>query len=97
MKKPKRNLSIIQSQKKSFLSGVTQNLTPHEPIGGGSRQLSLQEGLWIWLTLAEHRWIHDTHDGELKDKELSALMQIKWLEHTGKNKKDWYRLFYKYY
>ena len=93
MRKP----SIIQSEKKSFLSGATSNLTPHEPIGGKNKRISEKEGLWVWLTFDEHRWIHDTDEGELKDKELSAMMEHEWYKHTGKSKQDWYRLFYKHY
>lgn len=93
MRKP----SIIQTEKKSFLSGATSNLTPHEPIGNSSKKISEREGLWIWLTFNEHRWIHDTEEGELKDKELSAMMEREWYKHTGKSKEDWYRLFYKHY
>ena len=93
----KRSPSIIQTEKKSYLSGRTDSLTPHEPIGNASRNASLKEGLWIWLTFDEHRWIHDTEEGELKDLELAAVMQETWLNHTGKSKQDWYRLFYKFY
>lgn len=93
MRKP----SIIQSEKKSFLSGATSGLMPHESIGGQNKRTSEKEGLWIWVTFEEHRWIHDTEDGELKDKELSALMERKWYKHTGKSKQDWYKLFYKHY
>jgi hypothetical protein len=93
MRKP----SIIQTEKKSYLSGRTDSLTPHEPIGGKNKRTSEKEGLWIWVTFDEHRWIHDTEEGELKDLEYSAIMQEAWLEHTGKSKADWYRLFYKYY
>lgn len=93
MRKP----SIIQNEKKSYLSGRMDSLTPHEPIGGSSKKTSEQEGLWIWLTFDEHRWIHDTEEGELKDLEYAAVMQRTWFKHTGKSKADWYRLFYKYY
>jgi len=93
MRKP----SIIQSEKKSYLSGKTSNLCPHEPIGGSSKKTSEREGLWIWLTFDEHRWIHDTEEGENKDAELSHIMEQAWYEHTGKSKEDWYRLFYKFY
>ena len=84
-----RNPSIIQAEKKSYLSGRTDSLTPHEPIGNSSRTTSVKEGLWIWLTFDEHRWIHDTKEGELKDKELSAMMEREWYKHTGKSKEDW--------
>ena len=93
MRKP----SIIQSEKKSFLGGATSGLMPHEPIGGQNKRTSEKEGLWIWVTFEEHRWIHDTEDGELKDKELSELMEREWYKHTGKSKQEWYRLFYKHY
>lgn len=93
MRKP----SIIQSDKKSFLSGATSNLHRHEPIGNSNKKISESEGLWIYLTGDEHRWIHTTHEGELKDRELSALMEREWYKHTGKTKQDWYRLFYKHY
>ena len=92
-----RNPSIIQIKKESYLSRRTDSLQPHEPIGNASKRISEREGLWIWLTFDEHRWIHDTEEGELKDAELSALMEREWYKHTGKSKQDWYRLFYKHY
>lgn len=92
-----RNPSIIQSEKKSYLTGRTDSLTMHEPIGNASKKTSEREGLWIWLTFDEHRWIHDTEEGELKDAELSAMIMQRWLEATGNSLEDWYRLFYKYY
>ena len=98
MKKQNRQHSIIQSNRESYLTGKTCGiLDPHEPIGGHNRKISLKEGLWIWVTRDEHDWLHETEEGQIKDAELSALMEREWYKHTGKSKEDWYRLFYKHY
>ena len=65
-----RNHSIIQTKKESYLSGATQNLHRHEPIHGKNRQTSLEQGLWIYVTEEEHRWLHDTEEGIVTGKQI---------------------------
>lgn len=94
----KRNPSIIQTEKKSYLSGRTDSLEAHESLKGSSdRQIAIREGLWIWVTADEHRWLHHTEEGQKRDYEICAEQQRIWLEYTGKSREDWYRLFYKFY
>jgi len=82
MKKYKRNPSIIQPEnKESFISEYTIHLDPHEPIHGKNRQLSMEDGLWIWVTREEHDRLHENEEGIKCNKELKKLMQECWMNH----------------
>ena len=77
---------------------------PHEPIGGGSALISIREGLYINITRAYHRWLHDTEEGEMENYRLKCIMQRIWIENKtqeGYTKEQarniWYNMFYKYY
>lgn len=94
----KRKPSIIQANKESFINPkIKQGLMPHEPIGGKSTNESKKEGLWIWVTFEQHRWIHDTQEGELYDRKLCELMQQTWLEKNDYDLNKWYSMFYQFY
>ncbi len=76
-----RKASIIQARKECYISKETGGiLHPHEPICGRNRQVSVQEGLWIWIKAELHAWLHDTHEGELYSRELKKRMQRCWYE-----------------
>jgi len=84
MAKYKRNPSIIQLfRKKSYISKIEYDIYPleaHEPIGNSNRKNSMEDGLWIWVTRNEHRWLHDTELGEQKNADLKELMQLSWMK-----------------
>lgn len=42
--------SILQTEKRSYLSGDTRWLEKHHIFGGANRKLSEKYGLWVWLT-----------------------------------------------
>ena len=46
--------SILQTEKRSYLSGDTRWLEKHHIFGGANRKLSEKYGLWVWLTHYEH-------------------------------------------
>lgn len=92
-----KKFSIIQSEKESIISGSQYGLMLHEPIGGPNKRISEKLGLCVWVTLEEHRRLHDTHEGELKDRELSILCQKVWMEQNNNDRDKWYSMFYKFY
>jgi hypothetical protein len=49
--------SILQTEKKCFITGRTDRLEKHHVYPGrGNRKVSDQNGFWVWLT-------HDLHNG----------------------------------
>lgn len=46
--------SIMQSEKKCYLTGQTHGLHRHHVLGGYNRNASEKYGLWVWLTWDRH-------------------------------------------
>ena len=46
--------SIIQGEKKCFITGSTEGLHKHHCIGGINRKLADEDGLWVWLRWDYH-------------------------------------------
>ena len=73
--------SIIQHEKKCYLTGYTHDLDKHHLFGGALRNWSEKEGLWIYLRHDIHMAIHQ-HRPDLERK-LKAVGQKKFEEtHT---------------
>ena len=47
-------MSILQSEKKCFLSGDTRNLHKHHIYYGANRHISEEEGFWVWVSAHLH-------------------------------------------
>ena len=76
-----RKKSIMQTKKECFLTGRTDDLHCHHIyFGTGNRQVSDQNGFWIWLTGEWHN--QDTRKSvhfDIKlDNELKELCQIQF-------------------
>lgn len=87
--------SIIQSEKKCYLTGRTDNLHEHHVYyGSGRRKLSEQYGLKIWLVGNLHNLgdygVHGKHGHEL-DLKIKREVQIKTMEHYGWSVEDFIR------
>ena len=52
--KTERMKSIIQDEKKCFITGSTEGLHKHHCIGGINRRLADEDGLWVWLRWDYH-------------------------------------------
>lgn len=48
--------SILQTGKKCYITGRTDNLDCHHIYGASRRKMSDQNGFWVWIT-------HDLHNG----------------------------------
>ena len=65
MRKP----SILQDEKKCFITGATQPLDLHHVFHGPRRKAADKWGCWVWLRRDLHRELHD------RNKELDRMLQ----------------------
>ena len=89
--------SIIQSEKKCYITGRTDGLHEHHVFNGlGKRKLSEKYGLKIWLTGELHNLgiygVHGKYGKEL-DLKIKCEVQIKAMEHYGWSVEDFIRIF----
>lgn len=61
--------SIMQSDKRCFLTGSTQFLDRHHCFHGSRRKAADKWGCWIWIRHDLHMQLHD------KDKELDRRVE----------------------
>lgn len=69
--------SIIQSEKRCFMTGRTDNLDKHHIFfGTADRKLSEKYGLWVWLChdrhihMSPHRTPHNDREVDLELKQV---------------------------
>ena len=89
--------------KRCFLSKervgrLGEPLEKHHVMNGALRDFAEEEGLWVWLTPENHRWLHDTGMGVNVQKNLLKLIaQLKyeqthsheeWMKKVRKNYDD---------
>ena len=85
--------SIMQVEKRCFLSGRTDALEKHHIFGAANRKLSEQYGLWVWL----NHWYHNEppvgvhHNKEAMDY-LHREGQKRFEEIHG-SREDFMRIF----
>ena len=89
--------SIIQSEKKCYLTGRTDNLHEHHVLfGTGKRKLSEKYGLKIWLVAEFHNMgdygVHGKY-GKPLDGKIKREAQQKAMEHYGWSVDDFIRIF----
>ena len=64
--------SILQSDKKCYVTGDTYSLHKHHVFGGGWRKLSEKWGCWVWLRSdyhnASNHGVHSDHDLDMRIK-----------------------------
>lgn len=64
--------SILQDEKKCYVTGCTVNLDRHHVFGGALRKWSEQEGLWVWLVHDIHMYMHQHDPAALKRLKADA-------------------------
>ena len=73
--------SIIQTEKKCFITGSTINLHCHHVFGGANRKHSEKYGLKIWLRADWHNMAnYGVHFNKPLDLEIKQLAQRKFEE-----------------
>lgn len=75
--------SILQTEKECYFTGATNNLEAHHIFyGSGLRNVSENNGFWVWLTADSHRGtcgVHGKH-GERASLLLKQECQRKFEE-----------------
>ena len=61
--------SIMQSEKKCFITGAQRGLERHHCLHGIRRKAAEEWGCWCWLRSDLHRELHD------KNKELDRMIE----------------------
>jgi hypothetical protein len=92
--------SILQNEKRCFLSGRTDGLHLHHVFNAANRDNSTKYGLVVYL----HHELHNNapdgydvhHNRELSDM-LKRIAQAKAMEHYGWTLEEWMRKFHKNY
>ena len=89
--------SIIQTEKKCYITGRTDNLHEHHVyFGTSNRKLSEKYGLKIWIVGELHNLgdfgVHGKYGHEL-DLKIKREVQIKAMEHYGWSVEDFIRRF----
>lgn len=75
--------SILQDRKECYFTGATNNLERHHIFyGSGMRDVSEENGFWVWLTADSHRGTCGVHgrDGDRASKILKMECQQKFEE-----------------
>ena len=79
----------------SYKSGMGGVLERHHVMNGPLRDKAEKYGLWVKLTPAEHRWLHDTSDGQAYARMLKAEAQKVFEEQYGRIR--WMHEFHRNY
>ena len=90
--------SILQGEKKCYVTGSTYNLHRHHIFAGGRRQISEREGFWVYLIGHLHNQSNDgVHgkNGHALDLKLKQDCQRKYEETHGRE--EWMLLMGKNY
>ena len=84
MGKQKRGPSILQDEKKCFITGATEPLDVHHCFHGPRRAAADRWGCWIWLRRDLHRELHDKN--KALDKMIEQTCQTRFEELYGHEK-----------
>ena len=90
--------SILQSEKKCYITGSTYNLHRHHIFAGGRRQISEREGFWVYLIGQLHNQSNEgVHgkNGHALDLKLKQDCQRKYEETHSRE--EWMLLMGKNY
>lgn len=74
--------SLLQKDKRCYICGGTRALHKHHIFRGNKRQVSEDEGMWVYLCEPHHTGIYGVHNNPLLDK---------WLKN--KAKKEFLKLY----
>lgn len=85
--------SIIQKEKKCFVTGATNGLHEHHVFKSSRRKLSEKYGLKVWLRHDVHRLMHD-HNApyETLENDLKPIAQ-KAFEDNGGTREEFMAIF----
>lgn len=61
--------SIMQDERRCFITGCTQNLDRHHVFHGIRRKAAEEYGCWVWLRHDLHMELHD------KNKDLDKMIE----------------------
>lgn len=87
--------SIISNKKACFRTGNTSCLHRHHVMNGPFRNKAEKYGLWVYLNIKVHDWLHNTREGKAYDRELKELAQEKFEEIYSHE--EWMKEFKKNY
>lgn len=78
--------SILQTEKRCYITGQTNNLHKHHIFAGGRRKISEEHGFWVylagWLHNQSEHGVHGKNGHEL-DKMLKCHAQLAYEQnHT---------------
>lgn len=86
---PRSHKSIIDNTPMCYHCGSEVNLQRHHMIKGVAYRWKAEEdGLWIFLCVDCHTYLHGKHGHEL-DLLYKKEAERAWLKHYGKEVKDW--------
>ena len=90
--------SIIQNEKKCYITGDEYNLHEHHVFNGNNRKKSEKYGLKIWLRADWHNMEkYSVHMDPELDRRIKAEIQQKAMEHYDWTTEDFIRMFGKNY
>ena len=91
--------SILQNNKKCYITKSTNNLHKHHIFGGtANRKLSEEDGMWIWLWADWHNMSdYGVHFNKELDLKLKRIAQKRWQEYYHKTKEDFIKKYGKSY
>lgn len=85
--------SIIQSEKRCYVSGATSWLDEHHVFKASRRKLSEKHGLKVWLRHDIHMQMHDhTPPYETLENDLKAVAQQAFEDNCG-TREEFMRIF----
>ena len=87
--------SLLQDEKKCYITGGTENLHQHHIFAGSRRRASDKWGCWVWLRWDWHNGAsYGVHNNPALERQLKQLCQMefeklygheKFMEVFGKN------------
>lgn len=88
--------SIIQKGKYCYVCKARYPLHKHHVYGGRNRQVSEDNGLWVWLCADHHTGTHGVHNLPYADLWLKRTTQATY-EATQGSREDFIKLIGKNY
>ncbi len=84
----------IKSIYKDYEEWELSTLQPHEPIKGNpNRRLSIERGMFMYITPEYHHWLHTTEEGQEQDKLYKLEMQTLCMDHCNVTEDEFREIF----
>lgn len=84
--KERQGASIMQSEKRCWLTGRTDNLQQHHIFPGRRRRASDKWGCWVWLTGEAHTGSGGVHNDPEAMRMLQEECRARFVELYGEAK-----------